>query len=150
MGSKPGYFPIDTRTLWGIGKTAMGNLDGKPRFKQVQNYMCMADIGSLTHNQQNSYWDRWLNTNNKSFTKNGFKFNNYAVTNGISICFQFVREDLAGLTFKPDSNIAKVSVSYFDHLDPEDYSDKNVVFGDLGKRDLIQFGAQSKNPFQIH
>ncbi|KAL0208323.1 hypothetical protein P9112_010910 [Eukaryota sp. TZLM1-RC] len=105
MGSKPGYFPIDTRTLWGIGKNAMGNLDGKPRFKQVQNYM---------------------------------------LTNGISICFQFVREDLAGLTFKPDSNIAKVSVSYFDHLDPGDYSDQNVVFGDLGKRDLIQFGAQSE------
>ncbi|KAL0218637.1 hypothetical protein P9112_004290 [Eukaryota sp. TZLM1-RC] len=74
----------------------------------------------------------------------GFKFNNYAVTNGISICFQFVRDDLAGLTFKPDSNIAKISVSDFNHLDSEDYSDKNVVFGDLGRRDLIQFGAQSE------
>ncbi|KAL0249161.1 hypothetical protein GEMRC1_004394 [Eukaryota sp. GEM-RC1] len=137
LENTPCFFPIDTRTLWGLAKHCFGykNNDKKigPLHSKVTNYMSTDQIKNLTHSQQQDYWKRWFNYDDRSFDKANFEFNNYAVTDGISICFQFVRKDLKGMKCKPDSSKASVKVQYFNECDRSDFISKQMVYVDIGK-----------------
>ncbi|KAL0235072.1 hypothetical protein GEMRC1_001654 [Eukaryota sp. GEM-RC1] len=152
LENTPCFFPIDTRTLWGLAKHCFGyrNNDKKigPLHSKVTNYMSKDQIQNMTHSQQQDYWKRWFNCDDRSFDKANFEFNNYAVTDGISICFQFVRKDLKGMKCKPDSSKASVKVQYFNECDRSDYISKQMVYVDIRKRDMIQLASKSNRETQ--
>ncbi|KAL0246508.1 hypothetical protein GEMRC1_007720 [Eukaryota sp. GEM-RC1] len=152
LENTPCFFPIDTRTLWGLAKHCFGykNNDKKigPLHSKVTNYMTQDQIQNMTHSQQQDYWKRWFNCDDRSFHKANFEFNNYAVTDGISICFQFVRKDLKGMKCKPDSSKASVKAQYFNECDRSDFISKQMVYVDIGKRDMLQLASKSNRETQ--
>ncbi|KAL0204707.1 hypothetical protein P9112_000014 [Eukaryota sp. TZLM1-RC] len=102
----PGYFFIDTRTIWTIiTQTLMDDLLPNQRLKMVNT---QAQVHRFKPPQQFAFWFNILDLNQPMFKKKSYKFNNIIHTDGFNIAVEFVRRDLQGQKCKPDN---KVSIS---------------------------------------
>ncbi|KAL0206548.1 hypothetical protein P9112_001855 [Eukaryota sp. TZLM1-RC] len=135
----PGYFPIDTRTLWRIVKqTLMDDLSSTQTLKMSNT---LAQITKLKPPEQFDFWSNILDLNQPMFKQKSYKFNNIIHTDGFNIAVEFVRRDLQGQKCKPD-NKASISDLYIHDVDVDAFQDKRIVVCDPGKRDLLYFGSK--------
>ncbi|KAL0223901.1 hypothetical protein P9112_003291 [Eukaryota sp. TZLM1-RC] len=139
----PGYFPIDTRTLWRIVKqTLMDDLSSTQTLKMSNT---LAQITKFKPPQQFDFWSNILDLNQPIFKQKSYKFNNIIQTDGFNIAVEFVRRDLQGQKCKPD-NKASISDLYIHDVDVDvdvdAFQDKRIVVCDPGKRDLLYFGSK--------
>ncbi|KAL0225694.1 hypothetical protein P9112_013018 [Eukaryota sp. TZLM1-RC] len=135
----PGYFPIDTRTLWRIVKQTMMDDSSSTQILKMVN--TLAQITKFKPPQHFDFWSNILDLNQPMFKHQSSKFNNIIHTDGFNIAVEFVRRDLQGQKCKPD-NKASISDLYIDDVDVDDFQDKRIVVCDPGKRDLLYFGSK--------
>ncbi|KAL0223640.1 hypothetical protein P9112_003030 [Eukaryota sp. TZLM1-RC] len=87
----PGYFPIDTRTIWTtIRQTLMDDLLPDQRFKMVNT---QAQITKFKPPEQFDFWSNILDLNQPIFKQKSYKFNSIIHTDGFNITVEFVRQD---------------------------------------------------------
>ncbi|KAL0219062.1 hypothetical protein P9112_004715 [Eukaryota sp. TZLM1-RC] len=138
----PGYFPIDTRTLWRIVKqTLMDDLSSTQTLKMSNT---LAQITKFKPPQQFDLWSNILDLNQPMFKQKSYKFNSIIHTDGFSIAVEFVRRDSQGRKCKP-VNKASISDLYIHYVDVDAFQNKRIVVCDPGKRDLLYFGSKKTN-----
>ncbi|KAL0223276.1 hypothetical protein P9112_002666 [Eukaryota sp. TZLM1-RC] len=130
----PGYFPIDTRTIWRIIKqTFMDDLSSTQMLKLSNT---LTQITKFSPPQQFDFWSNILDLNQPMFKQKSYKFNIIIHTEGFNIAIEFVRQDLQCQKCKPD-NKASISDLYIDDVDVDTFQGKRIVVCDPGKRDLL-------------
>ncbi|KAL0211084.1 hypothetical protein P9112_009382 [Eukaryota sp. TZLM1-RC] len=135
----PGYFPIDTRTIWTIiRQTLHDDLSANQTLKMVNT---LAQVTRFKPPEQFDFWSNILDLNQPMFKQKSYKFNNIIHTDGFNIAVEFVRRDLEGQKCKPD-NKASISDLYIDDVNVDTFQDKRIVVCDPGKRDVLYFGSR--------
>ncbi|KAL0216705.1 hypothetical protein P9112_008889 [Eukaryota sp. TZLM1-RC] len=114
----PGYFPIDTRTLWRIVKqTLMDDLSSTQTLKMSNT---LAQFTKFKPPQHFDFWSNIIDLNQPMFKQKSYKFNNIIHTDGLNIAVEFVRQVLQGQKCKPD-NKASISDLYIDDVDVDTF-----------------------------
>ncbi|KAL0214405.1 hypothetical protein P9112_006589 [Eukaryota sp. TZLM1-RC] len=133
----PGYFPIDTRTIWRIiRQTLMDDLSSTQTMKMSNT---LAQITKFKPPGQLEFCSNILDLNQTMFKQKSYKFNNIIHTDGFNIAVEFVHQNLQGQKCKPD-NKASISDLYIDDVDT--FQGRRIVVCDPGKRGLLYFGSK--------
>ncbi|KAL0207628.1 hypothetical protein P9112_012256 [Eukaryota sp. TZLM1-RC] len=110
----PGYFPIDTRTLWRIIKQTLFDDLSPTQTLKISN--TLAQVTKFKPHQQFESWYNILDLNQPMFKQKSYKFNNIIHINGYNIAVEFVRRNLEAQKSKPDNN-ASLSDLYIDDVE---------------------------------
>ncbi|KAL0223713.1 hypothetical protein P9112_003103 [Eukaryota sp. TZLM1-RC] len=105
----PGYFPIDSRTIWRIIKQTLIDDLSFTQTSKMSN--TLAQITKFKPPEQFEFWSNFIDLNQLMFKQKSYQFNNIIHTDGFKIAVEFVHRDLQGQKCKPD-NKASISDLY--------------------------------------
>ncbi|KAL0235187.1 hypothetical protein GEMRC1_001769 [Eukaryota sp. GEM-RC1] len=137
----PGYFPIDTRTLWSIVRQNKKTKD----LKLMNN---QAEVTKFKPKDQHDFWKMFVNFDLKEFKKKDYVFNNIILSDGQNCSIELVRRDFAGEKRGKDDLQGKIKEVYCKDLRAEKFTTKKVVVCDPGKGIYFILVEEMKNKFK--
>jgi len=102
----------------------------------------------LLNQTQHSVWEEYFRTHKYCFRYKGYRFNNSIMTDGISCCILFIKDDLYGKRYKPGKKSKRSKEPYLDELDPETLSSfrtRKVVGLDPNMGNLMYCSDENDN-----